>query len=299
MASRPPNRLSPRVALALLAVVAGIAVVVALVWPPAAPVGPEVGEGKATLPVVAERPAESAPPAAAVPGPPRVAIVFDDLGRDLAAADRLLATGEAITFSILPFLPHSQETAEWAHAAGEEVLLHLPMEPQAYPRIDPGPGGLLLSMDDATLRRQLDEDLAAVPYIDGTNNHMGSRLTEEAAPMAVVMEALAARRLFFLDSRTTPHSVATAAATEAGVAWLARDIFLDNDAHPEAIAAQFDKLIDLALGRGHAIAIGHPHPATLDALEAALPRLHEAGIEVVPVADLLSRGEAMWSPPTP
>jgi len=227
-----------------------------------------------------------------------VAIVFDDLGRDLAAADRLLATGEAITFSVLPLRPHSVETAERVHAAGEEVLLHLPMEPQAYPRIRPGPGGLLVSMDETALRRQLDEDLAAVPFIDGVNNHMGSRLTEEAAPMAVVMEQLAARRLFFLDSRTTAHSVAVEAAAEAGIPWLARDIFLDNSQTPETIAAQFDKLIDLALTRGHAIAIGHPHPATLDALDAALPRLREAGIAVVPLADLLPRGEAMWSPST-
>jgi len=236
---------------------------------------------------------EGVPPVGAEEQPPRVAIVFDDLGRDLAAADRLLATNEAITFSILPFLPHSQETAERVHAAGEEVLLHLPMEPQAYPRIRPGKGGLLLAMDEVTLRRQLDEDLAAVPFIDGVNNHMGSRLTEEATSMAVVMEGLAARRLFFLDSRTTPHSVAVEAAEQAGVPWMARDIFLDNTQTPEAIAAQFDKLIDLAFTRGHAIAIGHPHPATLDALEAALPRLREAGIVVVPVADLLPSAGAM------
>ncbi len=299
MASRPPNRLSPRLALFLLAAVAVLAVVVALVWPPVAPVGMGAGGGEAPPAVAGGGPVPSASFDATEEPPPRVAIVFDDLGRDLAAADRLLATGEAITFSVLPFLPHSQETAERVHAAGEGVLLHLPMEPQAYPRLRPGRGGLLVAMDEATLRGQLDEDLAAVPFIDGVNNHMGSRLTEEATPMAVVMEALAARHLFFLDSRTTPHSVAVEAAERAGVPWLVRDLFLDNDQHPEAIAAQFDKLIDLALTRGHAIAIGHPHPATLDALEAALPRLHEAGIAVVPLADLLPRGEAMWSPSSP
>jgi len=237
----------------------------------------------------------------------RVAIVIDDLGRDLAAADRLLATGEAITFSVIPFLAHSTETAERVHAAGEVVLLHLPMEPQAYPRIQPGKGGLLVAMDEATLCRQLDDDLAAVPFAEGVNNHMGSRLTEEAAPMAVVMAELAARGLFFLDSRTTPHSVAPVAAARAWVPWLARDIFLDNDQTPEAIATQFDRLIDLALQHGHAIAIGHPHPATLEALEAALPRLRAEGIVVVPVGDLLPPPEvdllppagAMWSPPSP
>jgi len=287
MAARRPYRLSPRLALALLVAVAGIAVVAALLWPPLAPVGPEGGGGQPAAPVAAGSPVETTPPATGEEPPARVAIVFDDLGRDLAAADRLLATGEAITFSILPLRPHSQETAERVHAAGEEVLLHLPMEPQAYPRIRPGPGGLLVSMDEATLRRQVDDDLAAVPFIDGVNNHMGSRLTEEAGAMAVVMEALAAHGLFFLDSRTTAHSVAVEAAERAGVPWLARDIFVDNSQTPEAIGAQFDKLIDLALKRGHAIAIGHPHPATLDALEAALPRIHEAGIAVVSLVELL------------
>jgi len=284
MASHPSYRLSPRIALALLAAVAGIAVVAALVWPPLAPEG---GGARTPPPVVGEPSSENAPSATGEEPPPRVAIVFDDLGRDLAAADRLLETGEAITFSVLPFLPHSVETAERVHAAGEELLLHLPMEPQAYPRLRPGTGGLLVSMDETALRRQVDEDLAAVPFIDGVNNHMGSRLTEEAGAMAVVMEGLAARDLFFLDSRTTSHSVAVEAAEQAGVPWLARDIFLDNTQTPEAIAAQFDKLIDLALRRGHAIAIGHPHPATLDALEVALPRLREQGIAVVPLADLL------------
>jgi len=296
MPPRTPNRLSPRIAIALLAAVTVVAVVAVLAWPPVAPVRPEDHGENATPPVTTEAPSKSAPPAEEVPVPPRVAIVVDDLGRDLAAADRLLATGEALTFSVLPFLPHSQETARRVHAAGEEVLLHLPMEPQAYPRIRPGRGGLLLSMDEVDLLHQLDEDLAAVPFIDGVNNHMGSHLTEEEAPMAVVMEQLASRGLFFLDSRTTPHSVATVAAAQAGVEWLSRDLFLDNDPHPESIAAQFDKLMDLALTRGHAIAIGHPHPTTLDALEVALPKLREKGIVVVPLVDLLPRTEAMWSP---
>jgi len=287
MARRPSHQLSPRLALALLVAVGGIAVVAALVWPPVAPVVPG-GGGKSTTQPAAHggEPQGGALDVAEEP-PPRVAIVFDDLGRDLNAADRLLATGEAITFSVLPFLPHSVETAERVHAAGEELLLHLPMEPQAYPRIRPGPGGLLVSMDGATLHHQVDEDLAAVPFIDGVNNHMGSRLTEDAGAMAVVMEALAAHGLFFLDSRTTAHSVAVEAAERAGVPWLARDIFLDNTQTAETITAQLDKLIDLALTRGHAIAIGHPHPATLDALEAALPRLHEAGIAVVSLVELL------------
>ncbi len=216
-----------------------------------------------------------------------MAIVIDDLGRDLEAVERLLATGEAITYAVLPFRPHSVETAERVHEAGEEVILHLPMEPQAYPRIQPGEGGLLAAMDPETFEATLARDLDAVPFADGVNNHMGSRLTELPEPMARVMRQLAARGLFFLDSRTTGHSVAPQAAEAAGVAWIGRDVFLDNRQEGEAIAAQLDALVEAARRRGRAVAIGHPHPATLDALEAYLPRLRQEGIAVVPLHDLL------------
>jgi hypothetical protein len=248
-----------------------------------APDHPMWPEEPATPPV-----AEEAPPAG-----PRVAIVFDDLGGQIAPVERLLATGEALTFSVLPFLAHSQEVATLAHEAGREVLLHLPMEPQGYPQADPGEGALFTDLPVGELHQRLADDLQAVPYIDGVNNHMGSRFTEDPEAMAVVMEGLRQAGLFFLDSRTTPHSVGPAAAAEMGVPWAARDVFLDHDRAQPAVARQIERLITLAIEHGSAIAIGHPHPETLAALEEALPGLREAGVTIVPLSELvlLSEGE--------
>jgi len=282
-ANQGGGRLSPAVAVALLGAVVAAAIALVWLWPE--PGGRPAAHGPTTPAVEpSEAPAVAAPEEVAGP---RVAIVFDDLGQHIAPVERLLAMGEAFTFSVLPYLPHSQEAADLAYGAGEEVLLHLPMEPQGYPKADPGEGALFVDLPEAELVRRLDDALHAVPHIDGVNNHMGSRFTEEPAGMAVVMEGLRRANLFFLDSRTTPNSVAEMAAAEMGVPFATRDIFLDNDRSEAAVAGQIDRLIAHAVEAGTAIAIGHPHPETLAAVEEGLPRLRAAGVTIVPVSQLV------------
>ena len=119
---------------------------------------------------------------------------------------------------------------------------------------------------------------------------VGERGREVGDFLRKVLGAEGLRRagLFFLDSRTTPHSVGEAAAAEMGVPFASRDVFLDNDRTPAVIAGQIDRLIAHALETGTAIAIGHPHPETLTALEEGLPRLREAGVTIVRVSKLVT-----------
>ena len=267
--------------------VAAVSLVVVFWWPHL--------ERPAPVPDRPMWPEKPAPPPVAEevpPSGPRVAIVFDDLGGQIAPVERLLATGEALTYSVLPFLAHSQEVATLVHDAGREVLLHLPMEPLGYPRANPGQGALFTNLPVVELNRRLTDDLQAVPYIDGVNNHMGSKFTEDPEAMAVVMEGLRKAGLFFFDSRTTPHSVGPTAAAEMGVPWIARDVFLDHDRAQPAVTQQIERLIKLAEEHGTAIAIGHPHPETLAALDEGLPALREAGVTIVPLSDLVTSSDA-------
>jgi len=220
----------------------------------------------------------------------RVAIIVDDLGRGTHAAKQLLAIGQPVTFAILPGEPHAAKVAELAHAAGREVLLHAPMEPQGFPVIDPGDDALLLGQSDVELREQLLALLQRVPHAAGANNHMGSRFTEDARAMAVVMEVMRERGLFFVDSLTTSGSVAAAAAQGAGVAVVRRDVFLDNVAEVDAIAGELRRLAAKARRNGGAVGICHPYPETLQALRRELPKLAEEGIEFVPVSALVKGG---------
>jgi hypothetical protein len=91
--------------------------------------------------------------------------------------------------------------------------------------------------------------------------------------MAALARALRPTGLYFLDSRTTPESVAERAMHEAGVPALRRDLFLDVVDEPGAIARALQEAVELARSEGSAVAIGHVHEQTLAVLAAELPRL--------------------------
>lgn len=217
----------------------------------------------------------------------RVAIVIDDLGWNLEAANALLALGEPLSFAILPDAPHREIIAREAQHEGLDVLLHMPMEPYRYPDIDPGHPVLLSTMSAREIATQLDAALASLPSVIGINNHMGSRLTENRQVMQLVMQQVKRHHLFFLDSRTTQHSLAYQIAQQMGIPAARRHVFLDHEATAAKINSQFQRLARLAHTQGSAIGIGHPYPETIRALRTALPAFRQDGIAIVPVSSLV------------
>ena len=217
----------------------------------------------------------------------KVAIIIDDLGYNNGNAEELLKIDAPLTFSIFPHGPYSKSLAQKAHTMGRDVMLHLPMEPYEYPQKNPGNGALLLDMDNEKLLKKLEANIRSVPFIKGVNNHMGSKFTEDKQKMRVILNELEKRDLFFLDSRTSKNTVGYSIAKEMGIKVAERNIFLDNDQDLKSINAQIYKLAKLSLKIGSAIGIGHPHPATIKALEQMIPELKAKGIEVVPVSQLV------------
>jgi uncharacterized protein len=197
---------------------------------------------------------------------PVIAIVIDDLGDDVAATRRAIALPKAVSLSFLPYPETTPELARIAAREGHQILVHVPMEPDGT--ADPGPNALLTTLPKAELLRRLDWGLARVPAFAGINNHEGSRFTADRAALVPVMETLADRHVFFLDSRTTPSSEVVTTARAFGVPSAGRDVFLDDVQTPQAIAAALALTEVLAKRDGVAIAIGHPHSATMDALAA-------------------------------
>ncbi|HYG62196.1 MAG TPA: divergent polysaccharide deacetylase family protein, partial [Thermoanaerobaculia bacterium] len=199
----------------------------------------------------------------------------------------LLRLGVPVSYAVLPFEEATPTVVAELRRRGVEMLLHLPMEPRNGE--DPGPGALRLGMSDEELRQLTVAALRAVPGASGVNNHMGSGLSAHEPSMEAILGLLATRRLFFLDSRTSAESVGYRVATSLGIPAAERQVFLDDDQTPEAIRTQFQRLLGLARTRGAAIAIGHPHPATLAVLADEVPRARDMGYEFVPVSFLLDR----------
>jgi len=213
--------------------------------------------------------------------------VIDDLGNDRAAAARIASWPWPVAGAVLPGLPGSTPTARVLEDSGKEVLLHLPMEPQGYPGVRPGPGVVLRAQSDGEIAATLERDLATVPGASGINNHMGSAATADPRVMRAVAAVLSRRGLFFVDSRTTTSTVARDAAEKAGVPSTSRRVFLDDVQTPDAVSRAFDELVRRAKEEGEALAIGHPHPVTMEVLERELRNLPEKGVRLVRVRDLV------------
>ena len=227
-------------------------------------------------------------------GPARVALVIDDLGRSLEELDDLHRLGVPITYAVLPFESQTPEVVAALRRRHDEILCHLPMEPRSGG--NPGPGALRAGMSPEQLRQSTLAAIAAVPGAVGVNNHMGSALSADAVSMSTILGVLASHGLYFLDSRTSAQSVGFRVATALGVPAAERQVFLDDDPRPEAVAAEFQHLLEIARTRGGAIAIGHPHPATLATLAAEVPRAQALGYRFVQVSALLDRPPAAPPP---
>lgn len=215
----------------------------------------------------------------------RLAIIVDDLGYDPAAADTLLGLPYPITVAVLPHLSHSADIAEEAFRRGYQVLLHLPMESNGDEKHENIELRIGTSTSDAG--RMLAGMLDTVPHAAGVNNHQGSLATSDAKLMAALMPALKERDLFFVDSRTTAKTVACDEARKANVRSASRNVFLDDTQTVEAVKQQLALAVRDARAKGFAIAIGHPHPATLQALQEILPQLEAHGISLVFVSELV------------
>ncbi len=128
--------------------------------------------------------------------------------------------------------------------------------------------------------------LETVPYASGVNNHEGSLGTADQKLMDELMPLLRSHDLFFIDSRTTAATVAETAAHAAGVPTARRNVFLDDQQSAPAIRKQFEMAIRDAREKGSALAIGHPHPATLQVLVEMLPEAERQGLRLVFASDL-------------
>ncbi len=222
-----------------------------------------------------------------VAGKGRLAIIIDDMGASMQEARSLSAIGVPLTFSIIPGLSNYREVAAFAASSGIETMIHVPMQSKGWPQRRLESNGLLVSMEDADIREHLEEFSRTIPQAVGANNHMGSEFTEHEDKMASVLRVLKGRGLYFIDSVTSPKSVGQRMAREMGIKSGRRNVFLDNEQNSAYILNQLNQAVRQARKNGSAIAICHPHPATIKTLSAALPNLSRQGITLVPASRLV------------
>jgi polysaccharide deacetylase 2 family uncharacterized protein YibQ len=245
--------------------------------------------GKPEEYVPKEEPLAAAGPRQASGVRAKLAIVIDDLGNGVAGTEQLFQLKVPLTVAVLPDGRRAGSEATTAGERGFAVLLHQPMEPHD-PAKRPGGGAIMADMSQEEIRRVLAANLAAVPYVIGVSNHMGSKVTENRDAMNTIMDEVFSRGLFFFDSRTTPDSAAPRVARDMGAPLLENARFLDHIADETYVVDQIRAAARIALSRGSAAVIGHVRPTTVRALARMIPELEAAGVQLVRLDELMPAG---------
>ena len=216
-----------------------------------------------------------------------VVIVIDDLGIDQMRTKKVIELAGPLTLAFLPYGYNLKALTSRAIVKNHELLVHLPMQPHAE-NADPGPNALLRTLSEIEIRRRIDWNLSQFAGFVGINNHMGSNFTTWESGMSFVMQEMKTRGLLYLDSLTSPKSVAKKVAHEFGLSILSRDIFLDNEPDLDQIRSRLLELEEISRRRGYAIGIGHPYDKTIEALSEWSKDLDNRGLKLVALSQLFS-----------
>ncbi|MGI9535153.1 MAG: divergent polysaccharide deacetylase family protein [Thermodesulfobacteriota bacterium] len=208
---------------------------------------------------------------------PKISIIVDDVGINKNAVDQLIDISNNFTFAILPNRLFTSYAAEKANKNNIDILLHQPMEPKTssgYTADDAGDGVLLVGQTKEEIVRTLNRNLSSIPNIVGLNNHMGSKFTENEELMLLILNNVKQRKLFYVDSLTSPNSKGYTIAKEIGVKTYKRDIFLDDKKKGKTyVKKQLQKLVSKAQKNGYAVGICHTYPQTIEALREEIPNI--------------------------
>jgi uncharacterized protein len=209
-----------------------------------------------------------------------IVLILDDVGFDHQPLSLAMAIDPNVNFAVLPNGRRSIEFASTLHARGFELLCHLPMEPEGFPRISPGDGAVLTTMSDAQIATATRTNIESIRFARGVNNHMGSRATADRRVMTDVLGALP-KGMYFIDSKTTGNSIAGPLARTMRVKTASRNVFLDDVQDVVSIRRQLAELADTASSRGVSVGIGHMYPSTIQVLTEDAPKLRAEGFRFV------------------
>lgn len=210
--------------------------------------------------------------------------VFDDAGHNLDQLEYFLRLPFPCTIAVLPGLRYSSESARRIRKAGKQVILHQPMQSVDL-HINPGPGAVTPGLSAEQIKNIVRKNLEEIWPVAGMNNHEGSLMTADEAAMRAVLDVVAEKHIFFLDSRTTARSVVAKIAKEKNMTVWERAIFIDNDKSRAAMETQIKKGLSIARQKGSAIMIGHVFTVELAQLLTEMyPTLIEEGFSLSAIA---------------
>ncbi len=222
----------------------------------------------------------------------RIAIVLFGLADDPVSASALLARSEP--FAVLaPAIGRERDALlERARASHRELVLQVPMEPEDYPRANPGPGTLLVNMPAGRIGRLTRQYLQQAGDVTAVANLQGSFAAQDEPFMTAFYKELKREGVSFLHLSPPSRSVARTVAANLGVAYDEPDAILDDEARARTtkpLEHAWEGLLARVQDRHQAIVLLRASPTSVKWAGRALESGRADDVRIVPLSSVLHR----------
>jgi polysaccharide deacetylase 2 family uncharacterized protein YibQ len=217
----------------------------------------------------------------------KIAVVINGLGLSATATDAAIAKLPAsVTLAFSPYARNLKKWTEKAKAGGHEVLIEVPMESKAFPAEDPGPLGLLTTVDAKENNTRLDAILKDAGDAIGILDTEGSKFRESEPHIGAVFTKLKEKNLFYVQGEPGVR------VGDAGVPTAITDVVLDERPFRAAVDARLDYAERLAKYQGSAVATLGAKPVSFERLVMWLEQAQKKGVVIAPISEVLIRASA-------
>jgi uncharacterized protein len=225
---------------------------------------------------------------AALLRPGKIVLMLIGLGRQEELSHDAVALPKEVALAFHEG-PDTIEVQKYAHEAGHETFVMVPMEPIDYPKSDPGPMPLLTGIPASENIQRLASHLKERTPCTGVVPFLGSRFMFSAKDLSPILTYLHEKGLLFVDTLSTHQSVLEELSQKLKIPNIAAHICLgDREMDKEAIDERLVTLEKNARLQGHIIVFAWVRPAMLFCLEEWVPTLSKKNIQLISFAELAS-----------
>jgi polysaccharide deacetylase 2 family uncharacterized protein YibQ len=166
------------------------------------------------------------------------------------------------------------------------------MEPENYPRVNPGPATLLVNMSEGQIAQRLRREIELASPTIAVANLMGSFGTQDESFMKAIYEELKRAHLPFMHVNAVPRSVCRVLASRVGAAYDEPDVMIDAETRrgdAKSLDRAWTAAVKRAQERGSAIVLLRINKRSAPWLAKALAAKRLEGVELAPLSSVIRR----------
>ena len=227
--------------------------------------------------------------------PPRVAVLLYAAAEDESLLVAACARPETFAVGAVATGGSTAGALRAARQHRREVVLFMPMEPENYPRVNPGSATLLVNMSASRIEQALRHEIEVSRPVVAVANLMGSFATQDEPFMTAVYRELRRENLPFLHVAGVPRAVCRALASRVGAAYDEPDAMLDTEARrddPEALDRAWTEVLERARKSDTELILLRVTRNSTRWLDRAFSSPRREGIQLVPLSTVIRRPTA-------